>query len=78
MDFMMLYSRRYNSSKIWDSTVSIETGYRLDDQGIRIRGLMGTKSFHFSIPSRLALEFTQPPVQREYQRPFPGGKAAGA
>jgi hypothetical protein len=44
-----------------DSSVSIATGYMLDDQGLGVRVPEGSRIF--SMPSRLALGSTQPPIQ---------------
>jgi hypothetical protein len=46
----------------WDSTVSIATGYRLDDRG-RSSSPSRIKNILFSALSRLVLGPTQPPIQ---------------
>jgi hypothetical protein len=46
-----------------DSSVSIVTGYRLDDQGVGVPSPGGGKNFHFSMSSRPAPGSTQPPIQ---------------
>jgi hypothetical protein len=43
-----------------DSVVSIVTGYGLDDRGVRVRVLVGSRIF--SVLSRPALGSTQPPI----------------
>jgi hypothetical protein len=58
--------------------VGIAIGYGLDDRGVDVQ--VRVKNFHFSISSRPALGFTQPPIQwvpRGGGGSFPGGKAAG-
>jgi hypothetical protein len=44
-----------------DSSVGIATGYRLDDRGVGVRVPVGSRIF--STSSRLAMRFTQPPIQ---------------
>jgi hypothetical protein len=53
-----------------DSSVGIATGYRLDDEGIRVRILVGWRIF--SMSSKPVLGPTYPPIQR-----VQGAKAAG-
>jgi len=55
-----------------DSAVGVATSYELE--GPRIESWWGRDFTH---PSRLALGYTQPPIQR-VPGLFPGGKAAGA
>jgi hypothetical protein len=57
-------------------SVGIATGYRLDDQGIRVR-VPGGKNFHFSMSSRLALGPTQLPIQWVPRALSPGVKRPG-
>jgi hypothetical protein len=45
----------------WDSVVGIATGYELDDGGVGVRALIGSRMF--STSSRPALGPTQPPIQ---------------
>jgi hypothetical protein len=52
-----------NITQSCDSSVSIALGYRLDNQGSRVRFLAGAGNFLFTIASRMALWPTQPPVQ---------------
>jgi hypothetical protein len=62
-----------DSRRIWGSSVSILSDYRLDDRGSipdRGRGF-----FSLASVSRPALRLTQPPVQWVPGGPFPGGKA---
>jgi hypothetical protein len=60
-----------------DSSVSIATGYGLDDRGGGSSSTRRVKNFHFSISSRPALGSTQP-ILNGYGGLLPGGKAAGA
>jgi hypothetical protein len=46
-----------------DSSVSIATGYGLDDQGGGSSSPDRVKNFHFSISSRPSLGSTQPPIK---------------
>jgi hypothetical protein len=46
-----------------DSSVSIATGYGLDDEGGGTSSPGRVKIFHFSISSRPALGSTQPPIK---------------
>jgi hypothetical protein len=46
-----------------DSAVSIATAYRLDDQEVGVRVLVGTRIFSFSMLSRPIQWPTQPPIQ---------------
>jgi hypothetical protein len=61
-----------------DSAVGIATGYWLDDRGGWRSSPGGVKNFNFSMSSRPALEFTQPPIQWVPGALSLGGKAAGA
>jgi hypothetical protein len=45
------------------SAVGIVTAYGLEHRGVRVRVPGRIKNFHFSIPSRPALGFTQPAMQ---------------
>jgi hypothetical protein len=51
------------TSVIRDSSVSIATGYEMDDQGGGSSSPGRVKNFHFSISSRQALGSTQPPIK---------------
>jgi hypothetical protein len=59
------------------SAVGTETGYGLGDQGVGVRVPGGVKHFYFSIPSRLALGPTQPPIQWAPGALSPGVKRPG-
>jgi hypothetical protein len=46
-----------------DTSVGIATGYGLDDQGGESSSPGRVKNFQFSVSSRPALGFTQPPMK---------------
>jgi hypothetical protein len=53
----------YNSLRSCDSSVSIATGYGLDDQGGGCSSPGRVKNVHFFLSFRPALESTQPPIK---------------
>jgi hypothetical protein len=46
-----------------EKLVGIATGYGLDGRGVGVRVPVGVKNFLFSVSSRPALRFIQPPIQ---------------
>jgi hypothetical protein len=60
-----------------DSSVGIATGYWLDDRGVGVRVLLGSRIF--TSPRRLDRLWGSPNLlSNGYRRLFPGGKAARA
>jgi hypothetical protein len=64
----------YYYSRSQDSVVGIVTGYGLDDQGIGVRVLAGSRIFSISRP---ALGSTEPPIQLLLGDLSPGVKRLG-
>jgi hypothetical protein len=56
------------------SSVSVVSGYGLDDRAIGVRSSAGAKDFSSSLFVQMALRPTQPPVQWVPGGPFPGAK----
>jgi hypothetical protein len=61
--------------RIRGSSVSIVSGYGLDDRAIGIRSQAVAKDFSSSLCVQTGSGATQPPVQSVPGGPFPGGKA---
>jgi hypothetical protein len=61
----------------WDSVGGIATGYMLDDQGVGVRVLVGSRMFS---PPRRPDRLWDPSshLSNGYRGAFPGGKVAGA
>jgi hypothetical protein len=68
---------QHTITKSRDSSVGIATGYGLGDREVGVPSPGRVNNFHFSISSRPALGFTQPPMQRVAGSLPPGVKRPG-